>query len=127
MLLVGCVDDESADSAWSRVQLAHMLGQARALAYGRQDGTAHQRMPGNRPNMVLLTPRLTAHNLGYLLASFEHAVFALATLWRINPFDQWGVEEGKRLAGHCRQMLEARSVLDDEGDLSTLLAWLDRD
>ena len=126
MLLVGCVDDESADPAWSRVQLAHLLGQARALTYGRQDGTPHQRMPGHRPTMVLLAPRLTAHNLGYLLASFEHAVFALATLWRINPFDQWGVEEGKRLAGRYRQMLEARTGKADDGDLSTLLAWLDR-
>lgn len=127
MLLVGCVDDESADVDWSQLQLAHLLAQARALTYGRQEGTPHQRMPGNRPNMLLLAPRLTAHNLGYLLASFEHAVFALATLWRINPFDQWGVEEGKRLAGDCRQMLQNRVAMDDEGDLSTLLAWLDRD
>lgn len=127
MLLVGCVEDESADPAWSRVQLAHMLGQARALTYGREEGTPHQQMPGNRPCMVLLAPRLTAHNLGYLLASFEHAVFALATLWRINPFDQWGVEEGKRLAGRYRQRLEAQTGAASDGDLSGLLAWLDRD
>jgi len=127
MLLVGCVEDAAADAAWSRVQLAHMLGQARALTHGRHDGAPHQWMPGNRPTMLLLAPHLSASNLGYLLASFEHAVFALATLWKINPFDQWGVEEGKRLASRYRQQLETMSGQSDCHDLNAILGLLDRD
>ena len=45
-----------------------------------------------------LLPQLDAHSLGALIALYEHKVFAAATLWGINPFDQWGVELGKTIA-----------------------------
>jgi glucose-6-phosphate isomerase len=34
-----------------------------------------------------------------LLALYEHRVFTMGAVWRINSFDQWGVELGKQLAG----------------------------
>jgi glucose-6-phosphate isomerase len=34
-----------------------------------------------------------------LLVLYEHMVFVEAVVWRINAFDQWGVELGKILAG----------------------------
>ena len=40
---------------------------------------------------------LTAFNLGFLLASWEHKVFVTAQMLQINPFDQFGVEAGKIL------------------------------
>ena len=40
---------------------------------------------------------LTAFNLGFLLASWEHKVFVTAQMLQINPFDQFGVEAGKTL------------------------------
>jgi glucose-6-phosphate isomerase len=46
-----------------------------------------------------LFPRLEPHSLGRLLAWYEHKVFVQSVLWDVNPFDQWGVELGKRLAG----------------------------
>jgi glucose-6-phosphate isomerase len=33
-----------------------------------------------------------------LLALYEHRVFTMGAVWRINSFDQWGVELGKQLA-----------------------------
>jgi glucose-6-phosphate isomerase len=33
-----------------------------------------------------------------LLAMYEHRVFTMGAVWRINSFDQWGVELGKQLA-----------------------------
>jgi glucose-6-phosphate isomerase len=98
LVLIGALEDDHAYPDWHRRQLAHLLAQAKAFAYGRSEGPPHQRLPGNRPVCLLLTERLSPEALGYLLASFEHAVFVLSVLWRINPFDQWGVEEGKRLA-----------------------------
>ncbi len=98
LVLVGTLQDDHAYPDWHRRQLAHLLAQARAFACGRRDAPAHQQLPGDRPVSLLLAERLTPESLGYLLASFEHAVFVLSVLWRINPFDQWGVEEGKRLA-----------------------------
>jgi glucose-6-phosphate isomerase len=33
-----------------------------------------------------------------LIALYEHKVFVQGIVWRINSFDQWGVELGKQLA-----------------------------
>ena len=41
---------------------------------------------------------VTPTTLGSLLAFYEHRVFSAATIWGINPFDQFGVELGKKLA-----------------------------
>jgi glucose-6-phosphate isomerase len=106
LILVGARQAEHGHADWQRRQLAHLLAQASAFADGRADGEACQRMPGNRPVATLLVERLDAATLGWLLATFEQAVYALSVLWRINPFDQWGVEEGKRLAGEIRRRME---------------------
>lgn len=58
----------------------------------------HRRLPGDRPSTVFLLDRLDARTLGALIALYEHKVFCQAMIWRINPFDQWGVERGKQLA-----------------------------
>lgn len=106
LLLVGSRSDNHGHPDWHRRQLAHLHAQAECLLKGKSSGTSHQRMPGNRPVMTLLAERVNAHALGQLLATLEHAVYALAVLWNINPFDQWGVEEGKRLAAEIRQRSE---------------------
>jgi glucose-6-phosphate isomerase len=53
--------------------------------------------PGNRPTTTLLVDALTARSLGALIALYEHKVLVQASVWNINPFDQWGVELGKIL------------------------------
>lgn len=98
MLLVGVENTDHAHPDWHKRQMAHLLAQAEALAKGRSDGESHQYLPGNRPVATLIAESLDAEALGGLLAAFEHAVYVLSVLWGINPFDQWGVEEGKRLA-----------------------------
>ncbi|SAI27098.1 glucose-6-phosphate isomerase [Bordetella ansorpii] len=59
---------------------------------------SHRVHPGGRPSTLIVLPRLTPHALGSLLALYEHKVFTQGVLWGINPFDQWGVEFGKKLA-----------------------------
>ena len=59
----------------------------------------HQALPGSRPSNTLLLPSLAPKHLGALLALYEHRTFVQSVLWDINAFDQWGVEQGKRLAG----------------------------
>ena len=54
-------------------------------------------LPGNHPTTLVLMNRLEARTLGALLALHEHKVFAQGMIWRINSFDQWGVELGKVL------------------------------
>ena len=58
----------------------------------------HKVFPGNRPSNTILLDRLTPRSLGMLVAAYEHKTFVQGVIWRINSFDQWGVELGKVLA-----------------------------
>ncbi|WP_369163028.1 glucose-6-phosphate isomerase [Candidatus Thiodiazotropha sp. LNASS1] len=59
----------------------------------------HRIFPGNRPSNTLLVDKMTPSRLGSLIALYEHKIFIQGVIWRINSFDQWGVELGKQLAG----------------------------
>lgn len=61
--------------------------------------TAARSFPGNRPSSSFLYPDLNPATLGALIALYEHKIFVQGAIWGINPFDQWGVELGKVLAG----------------------------
>ena len=89
--------------------MANMLAQSEALAFGkstaevRADGipdplVPHRTFEGNQPSNTMLAESLTPHALGALVALYEHSIFVQATIWNIDPFDQWGVELGKELA-----------------------------
>ena len=69
----------------------------------------YRSFPGNQPSTTLLLPRLDPFTLGALLALYEHKVFIESVIWNINPFDQWGVEYGKQLAGRLLPMLEGKA------------------
>ncbi|MBS0373469.1 MAG: glucose-6-phosphate isomerase [Proteobacteria bacterium] len=76
-----------------RELLAKGMSEARAAELAR-----HKVHPGNRPASILAFERLDPATLGKLVALYEHKIFAESVIWDINPFDQWGVELGKRLA-----------------------------
>src|SRR5215510_541936 len=89
--------------------LANLFAQTEALAFGKTaeevaaEGVPpfqvpHRTFEGNRPTNTILADRLTPATLGALIALYEHKVFVQGTIWRINSFDQWGVELGKALA-----------------------------
>jgi len=110
--------------------LANLLAQAEALAFGKTEDEVraegvppelvpHRSFPGNRPTNVILGERLTPHSLGALVALYEHKVFCQGTLWDVNPFDQWGVELGKELAGALADELLASDEPDLAHDSST--------
>lgn len=58
----------------------------------------HKTFSGNRPTNMILLDRISPHNMGSLIAMYEHKVFVQGAIWGINSFDQWGVELGKQLA-----------------------------
>lgn len=58
----------------------------------------HRAFGGNRPTNSILFRKLDPATLGTLTALYEHKVFVQGIIWRINSFDQWGVELGKQLA-----------------------------
>jgi len=50
---------------------------------------------------------------------YEHSVFTQGVIWRINPFDQWGVELGKVLAKSISEELRSTANLSLRHDSST--------
>jgi glucose-6-phosphate isomerase len=100
--------------------MANMFAQTEALAFGKTpqelkaEGTPDRLVPhrtceGNRPTSTILAERLTPATLGKLVALYEHSVFTQGTIWRIDSFDQWGVELGKALAQRIVPELESTS------------------
>lgn len=60
-----------------------------------QNLSTHKVMEGNKPSNTLLFEKLSPKTLGSLIAMYEHKVFVQGVIWRVNSFDQWGVELGK--------------------------------
>jgi glucose-6-phosphate isomerase len=106
--------------------LANCLAQAEALMVGRRDDglPPERRFTGDRPSNLILLARLDAHRLGALLALYEHKTFVEGVLWRINSFDQWGVELGKSLAAKILPELEGGRPAPHDPSTADLIARL---
>jgi glucose-6-phosphate isomerase len=110
--------------------LSNVFAQAEALAFGKTadevkaEGIAdwlvpHRVFEGNRPSTTILGEKLTPEALGKLVALYEHSVFTQGAIWRIDSFDQWGVELGKVLAQRIVPELESRDEPALRHDSST--------
>jgi glucose-6-phosphate isomerase len=98
-LLASIVPGHSLDPAHHRMLLANCFAQGAALMVGEKGQDAARSFAGDRPSTTILLDRIDPGRLGALLAFYEHRTFVAATLLGINPFDQFGVELGKRIAG----------------------------
>jgi glucose-6-phosphate isomerase len=79
--------------------LANCFAQSAALAQGRlYPNEPHKTCLGGQRSSMIILPKQDPFSIGLLLAAYEHKIFVQAQLWRINAFDQWGVELGKSLA-----------------------------
>jgi glucose-6-phosphate isomerase len=114
--------------------LANVFAQSEALAFGktadevRAEGVPdwlvpHRVFEGNRPSNTLLLERLTPAALGRLVALYEHSVFTQGVIWKIDSFDQWGVELGKALAQRIVPELESETepTLAHDGSTNALI------
>ncbi|MDN3554948.1 glucose-6-phosphate isomerase [Halomonas maura] len=116
-----------------RLTLANCLAQSQLLALGDEaipsslQGFLSQGYRGNQPHSVLVMESLTPEALGSLLALYEHKVFVQSLLWGLNPFDQPGVELGKRLASSLYRRLGGEAVAPEEAvvDVATE-RWVSR-
>lgn len=115
-----------------RALMANVFAQTEALMKGRNHDEAYTELkqqgmtaeqiekllpykifPGNKPTNTILFYTLNPKTLGSLIAMYEHKVFVQGVIWRLNSFDQWGVELGKQLAGAIL------SELDDANQVNT--------
>jgi glucose-6-phosphate isomerase len=112
------------------ILMANLFAQTEALAFGKTEEEAlaegvpafqapHRTFEGNRPSNTILASRLTPYSLGSLIALYEHKVFVQGAIWRINSFDQWGVELGKALALRIIPELESSGPPKPAHDSST--------
>jgi glucose-6-phosphate isomerase len=110
--------------------MANFFAQTEALAFGktveevRAEGVSaalapHRAFPGNRPTNTILAAKLTPAILGALIALYEHKVFVQGAIWRVNSFDQWGVELGKVLAQRITPELQSEAEPSLSHDSST--------
>ena len=114
-----------------RLLVANCLAQSQALLKGRtlEEAKAqllkqgmdekkadhiapHRVFTGNRPSITFVHDQLTPFALGRLIALYEHRVFVEGVLFRINSFDQWGVELGKELATGLLPVIEGKTGTD---------------
>ncbi len=83
----------------------------------------HKIFPGNRPTTSILFKKLDPQTLGALIALYEHKVFVQSVIWNINPFDQWGVELGKQLAGKILMEWEHHQTGAHDSSTSGLIRY----
>jgi glucose-6-phosphate isomerase len=95
-----------------------LLSQVLAMTQGKEDKESpFKSVKGNNPCSILKIKSIDLRSLGFLIALYEHKVFIEASILDIDPFDQWGVQLGKKLA------LEAKSnkkLLEDNFSSSLL-------
>lgn len=89
---------DALDPAHHRILLTNCFAQGAALMAGDAGEDPARHFPGDRPSATMLCDDLDSAALGALIAFHEHRTFANAVMLGINPFDQFGVELGKRMA-----------------------------
>jgi glucose-6-phosphate isomerase len=139
------VNASSRFQAQHDLALANCLAQAEAFAFGQTELQVqadleakgvpveeiarlltHKVHVGNRPSSLILFPRLGPRTLGRLIAWYEHKVYVQSVIWDVNPFDQWGVELGKKLAGSMAPAVQQASWPDGPPHVQALLGAVGR-
>ncbi|WP_341217822.1 glucose-6-phosphate isomerase [Neptunomonas phycophila] len=108
--------------------LANCLAQSRILALGdsvledNESAPVHMRYRGNQPSTTVLMDELTPFSFGQLISLYEHKTFVQSVIWDINPFDQWGVELGKKMATNLlKPLMKETDGADLDGSSKGLL------
>jgi glucose-6-phosphate isomerase len=110
----------AADGSADELVIANCLAQAQAFMAGHDSAEPHRVHPGSRPVTLLVFRKLDPATLGAIIALYEHKVFVQSVLWDVNPFDQFGVELGKKI---CQSLLPL-PVANPPDELADLLAWI---
>jgi len=114
------------------ILVANCIAQGEALMSGNShlfDGAKpdYKTIPGNNPSTTIMYDQLTPYTLGLLLALYEHRTFVQASIWNINPFDQWGVELGKKISVSIRKELsgEDMNTTHDQSTVNLIRRYLE--
>jgi glucose-6-phosphate isomerase len=116
-LLVG-LKNRKGQQEHQDILVANCIAQGEALMTGNSDKQGYKMIKGNKPSTTIMYEQLSPYTLGMLLAMYEHRTFVQAAIWNINPFDQWGVELGKKISASIKNELQEQRT-DTTYDSST--------
>ena len=98
--IIACNNDEN------DMEYVKAVTQAKLLSEGAEGLPQNEKINGNVPvNLFFIKKNkkskegsdfVSEKTLGYLIATWEHRTFITATMLGINPFDQFGVNAGKK-------------------------------
>ena len=128
------------------VLMSNFFAQSEALMLGKTEAQAREEMraeglsedeikvllphkvfEGNRSSNSILFKDLNPYTLGALIALYEHKVFVQGAVWRINSFDQWGVQLGKQLAKQIQlDLLDDEPVVKHDSSTNGLINYYKR-
>lgn len=81
-----------------------LLAQVISLTLGENSkDEKYKSIEGNNPTSILQLNNLSIRSIGFLIALYEHKVFADSIIFGIDAFDQWGVQLGKDLMRKSRE------------------------
>ena len=82
-------------------ELGYMAGKYLSeLLLAEQRGTEISFLANGRPSMKVMFDEINEYNVGQFVAYYEVATVIMGALLNINPFDQPGVELGKKITYH---------------------------
>ena len=122
------------------ILVANALAQGEAMMKGKTVGEAAEELAkagksaeevsmlkryktfrGNRPTNTIILKKVDPYTLGMLVAMYEHKAFVEGVIWRINSFDQMGVELGKKLALNILPELRGEQTKEHDSSTSHLI------
>ena len=141
---IGFVNSNNEKEELHEILLSNMVGQTMALMKGKNILEVEEELgdeskytnyeiiknskvfKGNKPSNTLLFDKLTPHNLGRLIAIYEHKIFVQGCIWDINSFDQWGVELGKVLSDEIYKKIKNKDRSDIDNSTKGQLDFIDK-
>jgi len=136
---IGAIHSHNAMGRHHDILMANFFAQTEALMVGksadqvraeladsgqadREDLVSHKSFTGDRPSTSILVDKVDPRTLGALVALYEQKIFVQGVIWRVNSFDQWGVELGKQLAKTVLADIEAtHDVTSHDGSTNGLM------
>lgn len=115
------------------ILLANFVAQPEALMRGktadevRAEGVPENLVPfktfeGNRPSNTILIDKMTPWTFGALIALYEHKIFVQGVIWKVDSFDQFGVELGKQLAKNILpELLDKNKEVNHDSSTNALI------
>ena len=79
----------------SKLNTAQYLGQTHSLLEGIEEKVTQHKQTNRRRFTTVEMEKISPRTMGNLIATWENKTILNSLLWKINAFDQWGVELGK--------------------------------